>query len=52
MSRAQNQYVDALATLASLIQLIKGVKIQPLQVAIEEEPAFYTTIELAVDGKP
>ena len=50
--RTQNQFVDALATLAFMIQLIKGVKIQSLQVQIEEEPAFCTAIESAQDNKP
>ena len=38
--RSQNQFADALATLASMIQITEGTKIQPLKVRVEDEPAF------------
>ena len=41
--RTQNQFADALATLASMIQLTEGISIQPLEIRVKEEPAFYTT---------
>ena len=42
--RTQNQFADALATLASIIQLTEGIRMQPLEIQVEEEPAFCTTI--------
>ena len=38
--RAQNQFADALATLASLIQYVKGAEIQPLQIRVKNESAL------------
>src|SRR5262249_23318422 len=38
--RNQNQFTDALATLASMFQITERVEIQPLKVCIEDEPTF------------
>src|SRR5262249_10577158 len=45
MPRNQNQFADALATLASIIQITEGVEIRPLKICIEEEPAFCLNTE-------
>ena len=50
--RTQNQFVDALATLASMIQITKESRVQPLRVGVEEEPAFYLVIKEALAEGP
>ena len=44
--RSQNQFADALATLASMIQATEGTKIKPVQVRMEEEPAICAVAEI------
>ncbi|XP_058075818.1 uncharacterized protein LOC131224315 [Magnolia sinica] len=40
MPRAKNQFTDALATLASMLEIPKGVGKRELTVKLQEEPAF------------
>ena len=44
LPRAKNQFVDALATLASVIEILVGVTIQPLLIETRSEPAYYCLI--------
>ncbi|GKV38840.1 hypothetical protein SLEP1_g46705 [Rubroshorea leprosula] len=50
MPRAKNQFADALATLASMIQVSKDDVIKPLVIEISQEPAH--CMEIKVDDKP
>ncbi|PKI42566.1 hypothetical protein CRG98_037046 [Punica granatum] len=49
--RMKNQFVDALATLASMASITKGNLIEPLEIEIIKGPAYYDAIE-ATDAKP
>ncbi|PKI77712.1 hypothetical protein CRG98_001896 [Punica granatum] len=49
--RMKNQFVDALATLASMVSITKENLIEPLEFEIARGPAHRDMIE-AVDGKP
>ena len=40
LPRAQNQFVDALATLASMIDIPEGVEVRPLLVKTRRVPAY------------
>ena len=50
--RTQNQFTDALATLASMIQITKESGVQPLRVGVEEEPAFCLVIKETLEEGP
>ncbi|GKV01717.1 hypothetical protein SLEP1_g14258 [Rubroshorea leprosula] len=50
MPRAKNQFADALATLASMIQISGDDVIKPLVIEISQEPAH--CMEIKVDDKP
>ncbi|XP_058084609.1 uncharacterized protein LOC131232405 [Magnolia sinica] len=45
--RIKNQFADALATLASMLEIPKGVAKWELTVELQEEPAFYLQIDEA-----
>ena len=45
MSRAENQFADALATLASIIKIPTGVTVQPLLIETRSAPAYYCLIK-------
>ncbi|XP_058089193.1 uncharacterized protein LOC131236094 [Magnolia sinica] len=47
MSRVKNQFVEALATLASMLEIPKGVAEWELTVELQEEPAFCLQIDEA-----
>lgn len=40
MLRTQNQFPNALTTLASMTKIAKGVETQLLRVKVEDKPAF------------
>ena len=40
MPRAENQFADALATLASIIEILVGVTMQPLLIETRFTPAY------------
>ena len=44
MPRAENQFADALATLASLIVIPAGVNVRPLLIETRSAPAYYCLI--------
>ena len=46
--RAQNQFVDALATLASIVKILKGVCAQPLEIEQSYEEVHKKKIEASV----
>ncbi|GKV13382.1 hypothetical protein SLEP1_g24391 [Rubroshorea leprosula] len=50
MPRAKNQFANALATLASMIQISNDDTIKPLMIVINQELAHY--MEIKVDDKP
>uniref|UniRef100_A0A2N9HF55 Uncharacterized protein n=1 Tax=Fagus sylvatica TaxID=28930 RepID=A0A2N9HF55_FAGSY len=56
--RAHNHFADALATLASLIKLIEGDDVRPLQIETRDIPAYCVcmeecmNVEAEVDNKP
>ncbi|XP_058068754.1 uncharacterized protein LOC131218088 [Magnolia sinica] len=55
MPRVKNQFVDALATLASMLEIPKGVAEWELTLKLQEEPAFYLQIdeaELSSNDRP
>ncbi|PKI63920.1 hypothetical protein CRG98_015701 [Punica granatum] len=47
----KNQFVDALATLASMVRIMKENLVEPLEFEIAKGPAHCDMIE-TVDGKP
>ncbi|XP_058070996.1 uncharacterized protein LOC131220035 [Magnolia sinica] len=47
MARVKNQFADALTTLASMLEIPKGVAEWELTVELQEEPAFYRQIDEA-----
>ncbi|XP_031393257.1 uncharacterized protein LOC116204989 [Punica granatum] len=49
--RAKNQFVDVLATLASIASIIKGNVIEPLKIEVAKGSAYCDAIE-ATDAKP
>ncbi|RVW92638.1 Gag-Pol polyprotein [Vitis vinifera] len=44
LPRAENQFVDALATLASMIVILAGVTVRPLLIETRSAPAYYCLI--------
>ncbi|XP_059281030.1 uncharacterized protein LOC132034668 [Lycium ferocissimum] len=50
--RAQNEFADALATIASMIQHPESSHIDPLRIILKEEHAYYCHVEAKSDGKP
>ena len=44
LPRAENQFIDALATLASMIVIPAGVTVRPLLVETRSAPAYYYLI--------
>ncbi|XP_070029428.1 uncharacterized protein [Nicotiana sylvestris] len=50
--RVQNEFVDALVTLTSMIQHPDKNFIDPIPVKIHDQPAYCVHIEEEVDGKP
>ena len=45
LPRAQNQFVDALSTLASMIDILKGVVVRPLLVETKSVPAYCCLVD-------
>ena len=45
LPRAQNQFVDALATLASMIDILEGVVVRPLLVKTRSVPTYCCLID-------
>ncbi|XP_060183381.1 uncharacterized protein LOC132613387 [Lycium barbarum] len=50
--RAQNEFADALATIASMIQHPESSHIDPLRISLKEKHAHYCHVEAEPDGKP
>ncbi|XP_060182661.1 uncharacterized protein LOC132612591 [Lycium barbarum] len=50
--RAQNEFADPLATIASMIQHPKNSHIDPLEITLREEHAYCSHVEAKPDGKP
>ncbi|XP_060210571.1 uncharacterized protein LOC132637508 [Lycium barbarum] len=50
--RAQNEFTDALATIASLIQHPESTNIDPLEITLKEEQDHYAHVKAEPDGKP
>ncbi|XP_059306319.1 uncharacterized protein LOC132057729 [Lycium ferocissimum] len=50
--RAQNDFADVVATIASMIQHPESTHIDPLEITLKEEHAHYAHIEAEPDGKP
>ncbi|XP_070012929.1 uncharacterized protein [Nicotiana sylvestris] len=50
--RIHNEFADALATLSSMIQHLDKNYIDPIQVKIHNQPAYYAHVEEETDGKP
>lgn len=52
--REQNRFADALATLASMIEIPMGVKVRPLLIEQKDTPNYYTVdaISEEFDGLP
>ncbi|XP_070002574.1 uncharacterized protein [Nicotiana sylvestris] len=50
--RVQNEFVDALAALSSMIQEPDTNFIDPIPVKIHDQPAYCTHVEEEADGKP
>ncbi|XP_060196240.1 uncharacterized protein LOC132625635 [Lycium barbarum] len=51
-SRAQNELADALATIASMIQHLNISHIDPLEISLREENAYYLHMVEEPDGLP
>ncbi|XP_077252409.1 uncharacterized protein LOC143891761 [Tasmannia lanceolata] len=55
LSRTKNHFADALATLASMLDISAAMEVQPLEVRLQWAPSHVNTIEIAArcsDGKP
>ncbi|XP_059295590.1 uncharacterized protein LOC132048928 [Lycium ferocissimum] len=50
--RAQNEFADRLAIIASMIQHPEISHINPLEISLREEYAYYSHVEAEPDGKP
>ncbi|XP_060210705.1 uncharacterized protein LOC132637662 [Lycium barbarum] len=50
--RNQNEFPDALATIASMIQHPDSKYIDPLKIKIKDQPAHCAFVEVEIDGKP
>ncbi|XP_059285942.1 uncharacterized protein LOC132039486 [Lycium ferocissimum] len=50
--RAQNEFADALATIASMIQHSVSTHIDPLEITLREEHAHCAHVEAEPDGQP
>lgn len=47
MKRTRNQFADALATLASMIEIPEGVDVRPIEVMQQDSPSYCNQIEEA-----
>ncbi|XP_077252490.1 uncharacterized protein LOC143891871 [Tasmannia lanceolata] len=55
LSRTKNHFADALATLASMLDISTAMEVQPLEVRLQWAPSHVNAIEIAArcsDGKP
>ncbi|XP_077223458.1 uncharacterized protein LOC143857072 [Tasmannia lanceolata] len=55
LSRTKNHFADALATLASMLDISATMEVQPLEVRLQWAPSHVNAIEIAArcsDGKP
>ncbi|XP_061947896.1 uncharacterized protein LOC133671224 [Populus nigra] len=52
LGRDKNQFVDALATLASMATIDCGIRVHPIGIDIRSSPAHCCLIEEEVDGNP
>ncbi|XP_048140266.1 uncharacterized protein LOC125316295 [Rhodamnia argentea] len=52
LPRTQNHFLDALATLASMLRVTKGIDIEPLRIGITQKPAHCMVIEEGFDDQP
>ncbi|XP_059306358.1 uncharacterized protein LOC132057772 [Lycium ferocissimum] len=50
--RAQNEVVDALTTIASMIQYPESSHIDPLEISLKGEHTYSSPVEAEPDGKP
>lgn len=44
--------VDALAILASMLKILEGVKLCPINLETREEPIYYHFVKAELDGRP
>ena len=52
LSRTHNHFVDALATLSSLLQAMDGMYIKPLRINILEQLAHCMVVQAEFDNEP
>ena len=52
MSRDKNQFANALATLASMVQIVAKEKIYPIDIKVRNHQAHCYTLEESPDGEP
>ncbi|KAK4716584.1 hypothetical protein R3W88_014922 [Solanum pinnatisectum] len=52
LSRAQNKFAHALATLASMIQHLDKKYIDPIKVNVQDQPAYCFHVDEESDGEP
>ncbi|XP_027178217.1 uncharacterized protein LOC113777381 [Coffea eugenioides] len=52
LPRARNAFVDALATLASMIQYPDELKIEPIQIQFQDKPAHCWAVDKSSDSVP
>ena len=50
--RSENQFADALATLASMLQVLNDIEIQPLKIEIEKRPTYCLVTDKAEEENP
>ena len=50
--RTENQFADALATLASMVKVSDGIEVQPLKIEVEKRPAFCLVTDEVEEQKP
>ncbi|XP_060182615.1 uncharacterized protein LOC132612345 [Lycium barbarum] len=50
--RAQIEFADALAMIASMIRYLESIHIDPPEISLKEEHAYYSHVEGEPDGKP
>ena len=52
LGRERNQFVDALATLASMARIDFGQNLQPIHIDIRKNSAHCCSVEGEIDGNP
>ncbi|XP_055806904.1 uncharacterized protein LOC129875643 [Solanum dulcamara] len=52
ISRAQNEFADALVTISSMIQPPDKNYIDPIKINVQDQPAYYFHVDEELDGEP